>query len=37
MEKELDTLIKHLDSTMNCIGTSNKPRQLIAKPKEELT
>ena len=35
--KEFDTLTENLDSTMNCTGTSSKPRALIAKPQKELT
>ena len=34
--KEFEALIENLDSTMNCIGTGSKPRQLLAKPKKEL-
>ena len=35
--KEFDNLIENLDSTMNCVGTGNKPRPVLAKPKQYLT
>ena len=36
-EKEFDTLIENLGITVNCIGTSNKPMPILARPKHELT
>ena len=34
--QEFDNLLANLGSTMNCIGTVNQPRPVLAKPKQEL-